>query len=121
METFGFARSAARGLALQSAKRGLTGTYSDRRDRIEGEADDEGLTPLTPIHWAVIQHVLDHFEKTGQTPAAVRIGRAVGLGPKQLDALFPAGAVKTVFRMTGLEQPDDGFDAPVEPLGSLPS
>ena len=51
--------------------------------------------------------MLDYYAERKTVPAAVRIGRAARLRPRQLYELFPAGAVKTVFRMAGLDRRHD--------------
>lgn len=86
---------------------GLCGPSAHFQKRIESEALSEGLSPLTRDHWAVMQFVLDSYLSCGQVPVAVKIGRATGLSPRQLSALFPAGAVKTVLRLAGMELPPD--------------
>ena len=86
---------------------GLCGPAAHLQARIEREAEAEGLAPLTPEHWAVIQVVLDDYLATGQVPVAVRIGRSVGLTARQLSKLFPSGAAKTACRLAGLELPPD--------------
>lgn len=77
------------------------------RERIEEEAEAEGLAPLSKRQWSVIRYVLDYYWRVHEVPVAVRIGRALGLGVRQLHELFPAGAVKTTFRLAGLELPPE--------------
>jgi len=83
------------------------GPLAELRERIEREAEGEGLAPLEPRHWAVIRFVLDYYWRHHQAPVAVRIGRAAGLGVRALRSLFPAGAAKTVFRLAGIEMPPE--------------
>ncbi|MFH2008506.1 MAG: TusE/DsrC/DsvC family sulfur relay protein [bacterium] len=85
----------------------LTGPMAELRERILREAENEGLTPLTDRHWAVILFVLDSYWRTGQVPVAVKIGRATGLGVRELFHLFPSGVAKTIFRLAALEMPPD--------------
>lgn len=86
---------------------GITGIPDSVRRQIEAEAEREGLDPLTSEHWAVIVYVLDTYRLTRQSPALVRVGRACGLGLRQLDRLFPSGVVVTVFRLAHLDRPPD--------------
>lgn len=85
----------------------LNGSCSDLRDMIERSAAEEGLSPLSDAHWAVISFVLEYHRAHQRVPVVVRIGRKTGLGPRQLSALFPAGAAKTVLRMAGIPLPSD--------------
>ena len=85
----------------------LEGDLAGLRLQIEREADDEGLAPLSPRQWAVIRYVLAYYWRHHCAPVAVRIGRATGLGVRELYRLFPAGAAKTVFRLAGVELPPE--------------
>ncbi len=80
---------------------------SGLRRRIETEADQEGLAPLEPRHWAVIRFVLDYYGRHQAAPLAVRIGRACGLGVRELHDLFPAGAARTALRLAGIALPTE--------------
>lgn len=97
-------------------KTGLSSDWRHLYGRMVEEADREGIGPLTDAHWAVISFVLDFHRLSGQTPAAVRIGRACHLGVRQLATLFPRGAVRTVFDLAGLPLP---ADLPPEALSHL--
>ena len=85
----------------------LDGPLTEMRQRILREAQSEGLWPLTDEHWDVIHFVLDYYWKHHQSPVAVRVGRSLGMGVRQLHTLFPCGVVKTVFRLAGIELPPD--------------
>lgn len=86
---------------------GLTGPYSKLQEIIEEAAIEECIAPLSVLQWRVVQYVLDYYWEHRQPPVAVRIGRAVGLGARQLRELFPAGVVLTIFRMAELDLPRD--------------
>jgi sulfur relay (sulfurtransferase) DsrC/TusE family protein len=92
---------------IKKKTRGLDGPFGHLQGRIEHGAAAEGLGPLTADHWAVIRFVLEHRAMHGEPPIAVRIGRGTGLGARELARLFPAGVVKTVYRLAGLELPHD--------------
>jgi sulfur relay (sulfurtransferase) DsrC/TusE family protein len=88
----------------------LPGPLGRTRIEIEEAAREEGIWPVTLDHWRVIQFIRAFYRDSGDTPPAVRIGRAANLSPRRLQELFPHGAVKTVFRLTGLGRELDRFE-----------
>jgi len=91
------------------AQAGLDEQHAHLQGQITEEAEKEGLGPLSLKQWAVIQFVLDYHMLYESAPPAVRIGRAIGLSPRQLDELFPAGAARTAFRLAGMQLPEDAL------------
>jgi sulfur relay (sulfurtransferase) DsrC/TusE family protein len=80
---------------------------------VEEAARVEGLWPVTEAHWKVIQFVRAYTRDRSGPPALVRVARATGFRLSHLGQLFPDGVVRTVVRLTGLDQPKD--TAPVCP------
>jgi dissimilatory sulfite reductase related protein len=68
-------------------------------------AEEEGVAPLTPRHWAVINFCREDFRRTGESPTLRRITKASGVETKELYALFPKGPAKKVARIAGLGKP----------------
>lgn len=101
------ARNTLQWLTVPLTEDMFDGPQADLRRHIEHEAEGEGLSPLDPRQWSVIRFVLDYYWRHHQAPVAVRIGRACGLGVKEMHHLFPAGAAKTALRLAGIEMPKD--------------
>lgn len=85
----------------------LSGPFSSLQQKIERAARQDGLWPLTGVHWRVIRFFLEYHEEHGRPPVPVRIGRATGLGAHALHELFPEGVVQTICRLADLEMPAD--------------
>lgn len=101
------ARNTLRWLMVPVTEETFDGPLAELRHRIEEGAQQEGLAPLERRQWVVIRFVLDYYWRQHRAPVAVRIGRATGLGARELHRLFPAGAAKTVFRLAGIEMPPE--------------
>ncbi len=101
------ARNPYQWLTAPVAEELFDGPFAELRQRIETEAVQEGLAPLDQKQWAVIRFVLDFYWREHRVPVAVKIGRACGLGVKELYNLFPAGAAKTSLRLAGFELPPE--------------
>jgi TusE/DsrC/DsvC family sulfur relay protein len=68
-------------------------------------AHEEGINPVTPRHWEVIEFCRDDYFRTGESPTLRRITKASGVETKELYALFPKGPAKKVARISGLSKP----------------
>ncbi len=69
-------------------------------------AKEEGITELTPAHWAVIDFCRKDAESTGKAPTLRRITTASGVSTKDLFGLFPKGPAKKVAHIAGLGKPE---------------
>lgn len=68
-------------------------------------AHEEGVNPVTPRHWEVIEFCRDEYFRTGESPTLRRITKASGVDTKELYTLFPKGPAKKVARIAGLSKP----------------
>jgi tRNA 2-thiouridine synthesizing protein E len=69
----------------------------------------EGLAPLSRSRWRAVEFVRAFHEATGREPPAVRIGRALQMGPDELGTLFPEGIARGAYRLAGLPRPKGGL------------
>ena len=86
----------------------LDGPLTEMRQRILREAQSEGLWPLTDEHWDVIHFVLDYYWKHHQSPVAVRVGRSLGMGVRQLPQRAHGGLLRQFVAGGGLLPGTDG-------------
>jgi TusE/DsrC/DsvC family sulfur relay protein len=66
----------------------------------------EGIDKLTPEHWAVIEFIRDHYEKTSLAPMVRSICKTTGLPLRRIYELFPSGPAKGACKIAGLPKPD---------------
>jgi sulfur relay (sulfurtransferase) DsrC/TusE family protein len=65
----------------------------------------DGPWPLSDVQWRIARAVLEYYREQGKAPALVRVGRATGLGSREMFAEFPFGPIQTVFDLAGLPFP----------------
>jgi TusE/DsrC/DsvC family sulfur relay protein len=75
------------------------------RDIAQVIAREEGIDPLTDVHWKVIEFCRADFKAKGESPTLRRITKEGGVDTKTLYALFPKGPAKKVARISGLGKP----------------
>ena len=68
-------------------------------------AVQEGITELTPQHWAVINFMRQVFAKEGDAPSIRRLTKESGVDTKTLYQLFPKGPAKKAAKIAGLPKP----------------
>jgi len=68
-------------------------------------ATEIGITPLTDVHWKVINFCRDDFATQGDSPTLRRITKEAGVSTKDLYSLFPKGPAKKVAYIAGLKKP----------------
>ena len=61
--------------------------------------------PLTDRHWIVINFARAEFAANDEAPTIRRITKQTDVNTKELYALFPKGAAKTVAKISGLGKP----------------
>jgi tRNA 2-thiouridine synthesizing protein E len=85
------------------------GNLANRNDWNEAVAGEiaaiEGISELTPQHWAVINFMREVFEKEGDSPSIRRLTKESGVDTKTLYQLFPKGPAKKAARIAGLPKP----------------
>ena len=65
----------------------------------------EGIDSLTDRHWQVIDFMRKEFFEKGTGPTVRVLGKASGVGVKELYELFPRGPAKTAARIAGIPKP----------------
>lgn len=68
-------------------------------------AAEIGITPLTDLHWQVINFCRQEFLAEGDAPNVRRITQAAGIPTKELYKLFPKGPAKKAAYVAGLKKP----------------
>lgn len=68
-------------------------------------ADEEGLGPLTEMHWRVIHYIRGRFLELGGFPSMRRVCRATQIPKDQVNALF--GGCRSIWRIAGLPNPGE--------------
>jgi TusE/DsrC/DsvC family sulfur relay protein len=85
------------------------GNLANRNDWSEEIAREiaafEGISELTPQHWAVVKSMRAVFEKEGDSPSIRRLTKESGVDTKTLYQLFPKGPAKKAARIAGLPKP----------------
>jgi tRNA 2-thiouridine synthesizing protein E len=85
------------------------GNLANRADWSEGLARElaaqDGISELTPQHWAVLNFMRTVFEKDGDAPSIRRLTKESGVDTKTLYALFPEGPAKRAAKIAGLPKP----------------
>ena len=65
----------------------------------------EGIDELTEDHWRVIKFMRAEFAEKGSGPSVRALGKASGVGVKELYQLFPKGPAKIAARIAGIPKP----------------
>lgn len=68
-------------------------------------AAEIGISPLTELHWQVIEFCRQDFFDNGDAPNVRRITKQAGIPTKQLYKLFPKGPAKKAAYVSGLKKP----------------
>jgi tRNA 2-thiouridine synthesizing protein E len=68
-------------------------------------AAEYGLADLTAAHWNVIELCRRDAEVAGVSPGLRRITTTLGIGPREMYALFPKGPGMLAARIAGLPKP----------------
>jgi TusE/DsrC/DsvC family sulfur relay protein len=68
-------------------------------------ARNEGIDPLTPQHWQVIDFMRKEFAEKGTGPTVRILGKTSGVSVKELYLLFPKGPAKVAARIAGIPKP----------------
>ncbi|HVP36698.1 MAG TPA: TusE/DsrC/DsvC family sulfur relay protein [Terriglobales bacterium] len=67
---------------------------------------EEGISNLTPEHWAVIEFIRNHYIETNLAPMVRSICKTTGLPLRRIYELFPSGPAKGACKIAGLPKPD---------------
>jgi TusE/DsrC/DsvC family sulfur relay protein len=76
-----------------------------RQDMAADIAHESGIDALTDRHWTVITQMRKEFAEKGTGPSVRALGRASGVGIKELYELFPKGPAKLAARIAGIPKP----------------
>lgn len=68
-------------------------------------ARNEGIDPLTPEHWQVVDFMRKEFAEKGTGPTVRVLGKTSGVSVKELYLLFPKGPAKVAARIAGIPKP----------------
>lgn len=66
----------------------------------------EGVRPLSPDHWRVIDALRAHHAERGALPMIRELCRATGFTLQRIYELFPKGPGQDACRVAGLPKPD---------------
>lgn len=69
-------------------------------------ARQEGIDPLTPEHWKIIDFCRSTGMASGKSPTMRQITTGTGISTKDLFAIFPKGPAKKVAKIAGLGKPE---------------
>lgn len=95
------------GLSIEVNEEGFMLNPEDWNKEIAAEiARQEGIDPLTPEHWKVIEFCRQSASESGKAPTLRQITNGAGVPTKELFALFPKGPAKKVARISGLGKPE---------------
>lgn len=75
------------------------------REIAEEIARDNGIDPLTPRHWEVIDFCRADNEAKGTPPTVRRITKGTGVPTKEIYQLFPKGPGILSSKISGLTKP----------------
>ena len=76
-----------------------------REDMAAEIARENGVSELTDRHWQVIRFMREEFAEKGTGPTVRVLGKASGVGVKELYQLFPKGPAKLAARIAGIPKP----------------
>ena len=65
----------------------------------------EGIDPLTPAHWQVIEFMRSEYFEKGTGPTVRVLGKTSGVSVKELYQLFPKGPAKVAAKIAGIPKP----------------
>jgi TusE/DsrC/DsvC family sulfur relay protein len=68
-------------------------------------ARENGIDPLTDMHWQVVHFMRDRFLATGGAPSIRTLGKESGVSVKALYQLFPNGPAKLAAKIAGIPKP----------------
>jgi tRNA 2-thiouridine synthesizing protein E len=68
-------------------------------------AAGEGIDTLSDRHWTVIHFMRKEYDEKGAGPTVRVLGKASGVGVKELYELFPKGPAKTAAKIAGIPKP----------------
>ena len=76
-------------------------------DRRRGHRDrkQEGIDPLTPRHWQVVNFMRQEYFEKGTGPTVRALGKTSGVSIKELYQLFPKGPAKLAAKIAGIPKP----------------
>ncbi|NNF26269.1 MAG: TusE/DsrC/DsvC family sulfur relay protein [Gemmatimonadetes bacterium] len=75
------------------------------RELAEEIARANGIDPLTPRHWEVIEFCRQDNEDRGTPPTVRRITKGTGISTKEVYQLFPKGPGILASKISGLSKP----------------
>ena len=76
------------------------------REVAEAIAREEGITALTPPHWAVVNFIRDYWKAHDLAPPVRLLCKETNLGVREMYKLFRSGPAKGACRIAGLPKPD---------------
>ena len=65
----------------------------------------QGIDPLTPKHWQVINFMRKEYFEKGTGPTVRALGKTSGVSIKELYQLFPKGPAKLAAKIAGIPKP----------------
>lgn len=68
-------------------------------------AREEGIDPLTPQHWQVVNFMRKEYLEKGTGPTVRALGKTSGVSVKELYQLFPKGPAKLAAKIAGIPKP----------------
>ena len=68
-------------------------------------AKQEGIDPLTPRHWEVVNFMRQEYFEKGTGPTVRALGKTSGVSIKELYQLFPKGPAKLAAKIAGIPKP----------------
>ena len=68
-------------------------------------AKQEGIDPLTPRHWQVVNFMRQEYFEKGTGPTVRALGKTSGVSIKELYQLFPKGPAKLAAKIAGIPKP----------------
>ncbi len=69
-------------------------------------ATTEGISEMTPQHWAVVRAIRQYYLEHGTAPMVRLLCRTTGLNLKTVFKLFPSGPAKGACKVAGLPKPE---------------
>ena len=76
------------------------------REVAEAIALDEGIAEMTPQHWAVVEFIRAHWEKSDLAPPVRLLCQEAKVSVREMYRLFRSGPAKGACRIAGLPKPD---------------
>jgi len=76
-----------------------------RSDMAPEIARQAGIVALTDRHWQVIEFMRREYAEKGTGPTVRALGKASGVGVKELYQLFPKGPAKVAAKIAGIPKP----------------